>query len=146
MKDTILRIVPSVLGVAALLSTAASAMAAADLVRAKDGSGVYGYKDTPKLPWCDWLVHDCDRPAPRASTRQGRSAPASRLDAIVLFDGKDLAAWQPSDWKLVDGCLRCPETQCSRRRGSSAYQLHLEWMAPNPPAASGTTAATTASC
>ena len=30
---------------------------AADLDHAKDGSGVYGYKDTPKLPWCQsvWL-------------------------------------------------------------------------------------------
>jgi hypothetical protein len=37
---------------------------AAELVKARDGSGVYGYKDTPKLPWCEWLVHDCDRPAP----------------------------------------------------------------------------------
>src|ERR1035441_8851987 len=29
---------------------------AADMAHAKDGSGVYGYKDTPKLPWCQWLV------------------------------------------------------------------------------------------
>src|SRR5215470_6352429 len=38
---------------------------AADLVHAKDGSGVYGYNDTPKLPWCQWLVHDPDRPNPK---------------------------------------------------------------------------------
>src|SRR5271166_3477426 len=38
---------------------------AQELVHAKDGSGVYGYKDTPKLPWCNYLVHDPDRPAPR---------------------------------------------------------------------------------
>ena len=35
------------------------------MVKAKDGSGVYGYKDTPKLPWCQWLVHDPDRPNPK---------------------------------------------------------------------------------
>ena len=34
------------------------------LVYAKDGSGVFGYKNTPKLPWIDYLVHDPDRPAP----------------------------------------------------------------------------------
>src|SRR5262249_6804175 len=41
-----------------LLLTTALPCPAADLVHAKDGSGVYGYKDTPKLPWCQWLVHD----------------------------------------------------------------------------------------
>ena len=25
---------------------------AAELVKAKDGSGIVGYKDTPVLPWC----------------------------------------------------------------------------------------------
>ena len=50
-------------GVAA---AACTALLAADekLVKAKDGSGVFGYKTTPKLPWCEWLVHDPDRPVP----------------------------------------------------------------------------------
>ena len=26
-------------------------------------------------------------------------------DAIVLFDGKNLQAWKPSTWKIVDGAL-----------------------------------------
>ena len=51
----------SVLLLAASLALTARA---AELVKAKNGSGVYGYKDTPKLPWCEWLVHDPDRPAP----------------------------------------------------------------------------------
>jgi len=135
MKDTILRIVPSVLGVAALLSTAASAMAAADLVRAKDGSGVYGYKDTPKLPWCDYLVHDCDRPAPpRIDVGKAGPPQPPPSDAIVLFDGKDLAAWAPTDWKLVDGCLEVVGASTLKTRAEfGSYQLHIEWMAPNPP-------------
>jgi hypothetical protein len=45
----------TILCAVALLVSYASA---ADLVHAKDGSGVYGYKDTPRLPWCQWLVHD----------------------------------------------------------------------------------------
>ncbi|MCB1128431.1 MAG: hypothetical protein KDM81_18190, partial [Verrucomicrobiae bacterium] len=49
---------------AVALYGAGTSLVAADLVHAKDGSGVYGYKDTPKLPWCDYLVHDPDRPAP----------------------------------------------------------------------------------
>ncbi len=48
------------LGLAVL---AHSPAVADDLVKAKDGSDVIGYKDTPKLPWCDWVVHDPDRPA-----------------------------------------------------------------------------------
>ena len=34
------------------------------LVNAKDGSGVFGYKDTPIQPWSGFHVHDPDRPAP----------------------------------------------------------------------------------
>ena len=77
---------------------------AADLVNARDGSGVYGYKDTPKLPWCDYLVHDPDRPAPRRINPGPAPAPvAPPSDAVVLFDGKDLSQWQATKWKLVDG-------------------------------------------
>src|SRR5512141_3510768 len=80
---------------------------AADLVNAKDGSGVYGYKDTPKLPWCQWLVHDPDRPAPKR-VDPGKPSPVAAVpsDAIVLFDGKDTSKWQPlGDWKVEDNCL-----------------------------------------
>ena len=38
------------------------------LVKAKDGSGIIGYKDTPILPWCGYHVHDPDRPAPKKVT------------------------------------------------------------------------------
>src|SRR5262249_35983528 len=84
-----------------------TALPAADLVHAKDGSGVYGYKDTPKLPWCQWLVHDPDRPNPRqvAPSKPGSPVPAP-ADAVVLFDGHDLSQWQaPGDWKVADEFL-----------------------------------------
>src|SRR4051812_39139788 len=79
----------------------------AELVKAKDGSGVYGYNDTPVLPWCGYRVHDADRPNPK----RVKIGPASEgiavapADATVLFDGKDLAAWQLNKCKLVDGCI-----------------------------------------
>jgi hypothetical protein len=38
------------------------------LFKAKDGSGIVGYKDTPILPWCGYHVHDPDRPAPKKVT------------------------------------------------------------------------------
>ena len=49
---------------------------AKELVKAKDGSGVYGYAGTPKLPWCDYHVHDPNRPAPpRVDPGHGRARP-----------------------------------------------------------------------
>ena len=42
----------------------ASSQTESKLVKAKDGSGIVGYKDTPILPWCGYHVHDPDRPAP----------------------------------------------------------------------------------
>jgi len=80
------------LGCVVALASHAGTTLAADLVYAKDGSGVYGYRDTPKLPWCQWLVHDPDRPAAKRVDpgKAGPPAPAPS-DAIVLFDGKDVS-------------------------------------------------------
>ena len=105
---------------------------AADLEHAKDGSGVYGYKDTPKLPWCQWLVHDPDRPAPKRvdSGKVCPSVPAP-ADAIVLFDGADVSRWQPlGDWKLADGCLVSGNSHLATKDNFGDMQLHLEWMGP----------------
>ena len=105
---------------------------AADLVYAKDGSGVYGYRDTPKLPWCQWLVHDPDRPAPKR-VDPGQPAPPAPVpsDAIVLFDGKDVSKWQAmGDWKVADGCLVSGNSHFATKDSFGDMQLHLEWLAP----------------
>jgi hypothetical protein len=105
---------------------------AAELLKARDGSGVYGYKDTPKLPWCEWLVHDCDRPAPRRVDpgMAGPTAPAP-ADAVVLFDGKDLSQWQPSGYKLEDGCLVSGSNSVLKSKQEFGdAQIHVEWMIP----------------
>jgi Domain of Unknown Function (DUF1080) len=105
---------------------------AADLVHAKDGSGVYGYNDTPVLPWCGYRVHDADRPAPKrvqaAAAPDQPSKPPS--DAIVLFDGKDLASWQPNKCRLVDGCIEAGPGNLTSKENFGNCQVHLEWMAP----------------
>jgi hypothetical protein len=101
------------------------------LVYAKDGSGVYGYKDTPKLPWCDFLVHDPDRPAPKRIDPGSFSATASLpSDAVVLFNGKDLSAWQPTEWKLENAEIVAGKGSLSTKDSFGDIQLHLEWMAP----------------
>ena len=108
-----------------------TASPAADLVKAKDGSGVYGYKDTPKLPWCEWLVHDPDRPAPKR-VDPGKAGPPAPIpaDAIVLFDGKDLNQWQPSDCKVEDGCIVAGNGMLKSKAEFGNAQIHVEWMAP----------------
>ncbi len=103
----------------------------ADLAHARDGSGVYGYKDTPKLPWCDYLVHDCDRPAPKRIDPGPATAPAPvPSDAVVLFDGHDLSQWQKSDCKVVDGCIEAGSGSLTSVQDFGNCQIHVEWMAP----------------
>jgi hypothetical protein len=105
--------------------------AAAELVRAKDGSGVYGYSDTPVLPWCQWKVHDADRPAPKRVDPgpPGPSAPIP-ADAVRLFSGPDLSQWQTNQCKVVDGCIEAGSGMLATRQSFGDCQIHLEWMAP----------------
>src|SRR4051812_23091621 len=57
-----------------------------------------GYKDTPMLPGGRWHVHDGDRPLPPVvtpGTCSTQEAPGKApSDAVVLFDGGDLAHWR----------------------------------------------------
>jgi hypothetical protein len=107
------------------------------LVQAKDGSGIVGYKDTPVLPWCGYHVHDPGRPAPpkvtpgRPST--GKRAGTAPSNVVVLFDGADLSQWKPSDWKIENGELIAVSGNLATKQPFGDCQLHLEWMAPNPP-------------
>jgi hypothetical protein len=120
------------LAFAASLLTLPTASPAAELVRARNGSGIYGYKDTPKLPWCEWLVHDPDRPAPRKVDPGPAGPPGpAPADALVLFDGKDLSHWTDSTWVLRDGLLISEGPTSPRtRREFGSFQLHLEWRGP----------------
>lgn len=100
-------------------------------VYAKDGSGVFGYKDTPVQPWSGYHVHDPDRPAPPKVNPGDASGPPA--DAIVLFDGSDLSAWQESTWKVENGYVEVEEGPLVSKREFGDIQLHLEWRSPNPP-------------
>jgi hypothetical protein len=111
-----------------------------ELVHAKDGSGVFGYKDTPVQPWSGYHVHDPDRPAPpkvtpaAAGTCEGQATAPS--DAVVLFDGTDLSKWEPNKWKVEDGCLVATEGPMRTTEEFGDCQLHLEWAVPTEPAES----------
>lgn len=120
-------------GVAAVIfcGWTVASVQAADLVKARNGSGVNGYKDTPKLPWCEWLVHDPDRPEPKR-VDPGKAGPpaAAPADAIVLFDGKDQSQWQEADWKVENGELVSGNKVLKSKQEFGDMQLHVEWMAP----------------
>jgi hypothetical protein len=133
IKYQILRLHPSAtlaLAFCALLN--GGVLMAADLVHAKDGSGVYGYRDTPVLPWCGFKVHDPDRPVPprvKAGPPQAQPLPPPS-DAVVLFDGKDLSKWQPGKWTVVDGAIEAGAGNLVSRDSFGDCQIHIEWMAP----------------
>ncbi|MGK6356542.1 DUF1080 domain-containing protein [Sphingomonas sp. DT-207] len=100
-----------------------------------------GFKDTPMLPGGKWRVHDADRPYPEVVT-PGPVLGAPPSDAVVLFDGTSLDAWQPQagPWSVKDGVLTVPprapgagENALVSKQSFGDVQLHLEFRSPNPP-------------
>lgn len=100
-----------------------------------------GFKDTPVLPDGKWKVHDADRPYPTVTTPAAVPGGAPS-DAVVLFDGTSLDAWQAqaTPWALKDGAVT--STPRAQGQGENALvskqsfgdvQLHLEFRSPNPP-------------
>ena len=92
----------------------------------------------------NWDVHDRERPLPpvvepgNPSTQKAAGTPPS--DAVVLFDGTDLSAWEtpggdPAPWTVREGYFEvAPGTGGIRtKQGFGDVQLHLEWSAPDPP-------------
>jgi hypothetical protein len=87
-----------------------------------------------------------------ASTEQWSPVPVSvrtdapvPSDAIVLFDGRDLAQWvntkdhQPAGWIVRDGVLTVNKAvgNIETRRQFRNFQLHLEWRIPEGITGSG---------
>lgn len=96
----------------------------------------------PRIPW---PVHDMTRPLPPVVTPGPAGPPAPPpSDAVVVFDGRDLAQWtdakgQPAKWKVENGYVEIvPDTGSIRTvKGFGDCQLHVEWMAPSPPRGEG---------
>lgn len=54
-------------------------------------------------------------------------------DAIVLFDGKDLSAWENGDkWIVKDGVAIVKDTDIRSKQSFGDCQLHVEWSSPVP--------------
>ncbi len=99
-----------------------------------------GYTDTPYLPNQPWRVHDADRPNPPVvdpGPARTEAAPVPS-DAVVLFDGTSLDAWQHGDgrdaeWTILpDGAMQVKKNTgdivTDQQFGSC--QLHIEWASP----------------
>ena len=95
-----------------------------------------------------WKRNDLNRPAPpvvdpgTASTQNTPGRPPG--DAIILFDGKDLAQWSQKDgsaakWKIGDGYFEViPKTgYIYTRRAFGDCQLHVEFAEPTPAVGEG---------
>jgi hypothetical protein len=103
---------------------------------------VIGFTKLAEIPGTPWRIHDAARPHPRAVT-PGATPGAAPADAIVLFDGTDLSKWahvrngaqSDASWTVRDGYFEVtPRTGSIVTRDKFGdVQLHLEWMAPDPP-------------
>lgn len=61
----------------------------------------------------------------------GPTNDAPPSDAVVLFDGSSLDAWENGDkWLVQDGVAIPRETAISTKQHFGDLQLHLEWSAP----------------
>lgn len=121
------------------ISIGAAALAMATMPACGQERG--GFRDTPVLPDGKWRVHDEDRPEPVKVTpaTQPGGAPS---DAITLFDGRSLDAWQAErfPWHLAEGVVTAPlrkdprvENNLVSKQSFGDVQLHLEFRSPNPP-------------
>jgi hypothetical protein len=59
-------------------------------------------------------------------------------DAVVLFDGKDLAQWTGAEnWKVDNGTMLSGKGDVRTKESFGDCQLHIEWMAPTPATGTG---------
>jgi hypothetical protein len=88
-----------------------------------------------------WRQHDARRPKPPVvEPAEGPIAAKPTKDAVVLFDGSGLGAWQspgggPAKWRVADGALETVPGAgpIETKREFGDIQLHVEWAAPSPP-------------
>ena len=130
--------------IALTLCIAAFAMCGTAARAAEEEKPPTGFTDTPLLPNSQWRVHDDNRPRPRvvaSGTFSSEDHPGKApSDAIVLFDGTNLDAWQSEKggkaaWKVEHGYMEVVGNSGDivTRQKFGDCQLHIEFNEPNPP-------------
>jgi len=92
-----------------------------------------------------WPVHSMDRPRPPVVQPGPEGLPAAAPgDAIVLFDGSNLAQWRAEDGQAARWMARNGYVEVAPGSGSLVsarpfgdIQLHIEWATPTPPKGEG---------
>ncbi|NJM39129.1 MAG: DUF1080 domain-containing protein [Akkermansiaceae bacterium] len=90
---------------------------------------IQGYTDTPIIPGTTYSVHDPARPQPTIVETAGALEVKPPSDAIVLFDGKSVDAWE-NPWQTKDGVMVASEKNTRTKQSFGAIQMHLEWRVP----------------
>jgi hypothetical protein len=111
----------------------AAIVLASTLAGAKSSQDRPGYSDTPAIPNSKWKVHDSTRPYPAVVASAPYGEPPS--DAIVLFDGTSLDAWQSGDgavpaWTVAGGYMEVAQGGIKTKQAFGDCQLHIEWASP----------------
>jgi hypothetical protein len=83
-----------------------------------------------KMTGTPWNVHDMARPTPPLVATKGAVSVPAPGDAVVLFDGKDLAAWRDPKWIVRDGILIAAEADLTSLAEFGDCQVHVEWRVP----------------
>lgn len=86
----------------------------------------------------EWDVHDMKRPRPKVVAPPPPGEPAKPpAGAIVLFDGKDLSAWEHAGgkaaaWKVESGYMEVTPKSgtLQTKRGFGSCELHIEFCTP----------------
>lgn len=60
----------------------------------------------------------------------GATDDAPPSDAIILFDGTDMSAWEGGDWRVEDGIAYSGKGNIQTKQSFGDIQLHIEWSAP----------------
>ncbi|WP_207435913.1 3-keto-disaccharide hydrolase [Sabulibacter ruber] len=92
-------------------------------------------QEVPKPPKMTPEMTEFWEPEPRVVTPGLQNAAPS--DAVVLFNGKDLAEWKAkadgaeAKWAIKNGTFTVGKGDITTRKEFGDFQLHLEWSAPD---------------
>lgn len=86
--------------------------------------------------WADEYISGRVWPEPKVVTPGESWAPPS--DAVVLFDGKSLSAWEGGNrWPIQDGVATIRGGGITSKQSFGDCQLHVEWASPEKVEGSG---------